>query len=60
MLGLSFVLLIGMALIADGMGFHIPKGYLYFAMLFSVFVEGINLMARRKSARKADSGERVI
>jgi len=42
-LALAFVLLIGMALVADGMGFHIPKGYLYFAMLFSVFVEGVNV-----------------
>jgi predicted tellurium resistance membrane protein TerC len=49
MLALAFVLLIGMALIADGMGFHIPKGYLYFAMLFSVTVEGLNVtMAQRR------------
>lgn len=48
MLALSFLLLVGMALIADGIGFHIPKGYLYFAMGFSVLVEALNLMARRK------------
>jgi predicted tellurium resistance membrane protein TerC len=49
MLALAFVLLIGLALVADGMGFHIPKGYLYFAMLFSVFVEGLNItLARRR------------
>jgi len=55
MLALAFVLLIGMALVADGMGFHIPKGYLYFAMLFSVLVEGLNvtLARRRQRARKA-------
>ena len=48
-LALAFVLLIGTALVADGMGFDIPKGYLYFAMLFSVMVEGINVtIARRK------------
>ena len=47
MLALSFVLLIGMALVADGMGFHIPKGYLYFAMAFSVGVEMINIRLRR-------------
>ncbi len=48
MLALSFLLLVGTALIADGMGFHIPKGYLYFAMGFSVLVEALNLAARRK------------
>jgi predicted tellurium resistance membrane protein TerC len=55
MLALAFVLLIGVALVADGMGFHIPKGYLYFAMLFSVLVEGLNVtLARRKQrARQA-------
>ena len=47
-LALSFLLLIGVSLIADGLGFHIPKGYIYFAMGFSVFVEMINLRARRK------------
>ncbi|MBI2235415.1 MAG: TerC family protein [Magnetospirillum sp.] len=48
MLALSFLLLVGMALVADGMGFHIPKGYLYFAMGFSVLVEALNLLARRR------------
>lgn len=48
MLALSFLLLVGTALVADGMGFHIPKGYLYFAMGFSVLVEGLNLAARRR------------
>ena len=43
MLALSFLLLIGMSLIAEGVGFHIPKGYIYFAMGFSVFVEFLNL-----------------
>jgi predicted tellurium resistance membrane protein TerC len=43
MLALSFLLLIGMALVADGLEFHIPKGYIYFAMGFSVFVEFLNL-----------------
>ena len=51
-LALSFLLLIGCSLIADGLGFHIPKGYIYFAMGFSVFVEVINLRARAK--RKAN------
>jgi predicted tellurium resistance membrane protein TerC len=43
MLALSFLLLIGMSLVADGLGQHIPKGYIYFAMGFSVFVEVLNL-----------------
>jgi len=46
MLALSFLLLIGMALIADGLHHHIPKGYIYFAMGFSVFVEMLNLRIR--------------
>jgi predicted tellurium resistance membrane protein TerC len=46
MLALSFLLLIGVSLIAEGFEFHIPKGYIYFAMAFSVFVEMINLRVR--------------
>jgi len=49
-LALSFLLLIGIALIGDGVGMHIPKGYIYFAMGFSVFVEMINLRVRRGHA----------
>jgi predicted tellurium resistance membrane protein TerC len=48
MLALSFLLLIGVALIADGMQFHIPRGYIYFAMGFSIMVEMLNLRIRRK------------
>jgi predicted tellurium resistance membrane protein TerC len=47
-LALSFLLLIGCSLVADGFGAHIPKGYIYFAMGFSVFVEVINLRASKK------------
>ena len=47
-LALSFLLLIGLALVGDGLGQHIPKGYIYFAMGFSVFVEMINIRIRRK------------
>ncbi|HEY5864483.1 MAG TPA: TerC family protein [Candidatus Tectomicrobia bacterium] len=47
MLALSFLLLIGVTLIAEGLGRHIPKGYIYFAMAFSVFVEMLNLKLRR-------------
>jgi predicted tellurium resistance membrane protein TerC len=50
MLALSFLLLIGLSLVADGLGQHVPKGYLYFAMAFSVFVELINMRVRRRAA----------
>jgi predicted tellurium resistance membrane protein TerC len=49
-LALSFLLLIGVALVGDGLGMHIPKGYIYFAMGFSVCVEAINLRVRRVAA----------
>ena len=49
-LALSFLILIGFALMAEGMGLHIPKGYIYFAMAFSVAVEMINIRIRKKSA----------
>jgi len=52
MLALSFLLLIGVALVADGLHFHIPRGYLYAAIGFSVMVEVLNQLARRKH-RKA-------
>ena len=50
MLALSFLLLIGLSLVAEGFDHHIPKGYIYFAMGFSVFVEMINLRLRKKAA----------
>ena len=52
MLALSFLLMIGLVLIADGLGVHVPKAYVYFAMAFSVGVEMLNLRLRRKSARR--------
>ncbi|MDF3054099.1 MAG: hypothetical protein K0Q74_6 [Gammaproteobacteria bacterium] len=54
MLALSFLLLIGTVLIADGFGFHIPRGYIYFAVCFSVFVEILNSSLKKKggAARK--------
>jgi predicted tellurium resistance membrane protein TerC len=53
MLALAFLLLIGVALIADGIGFHIPRGYIYFSMAFAAAVEVINIIARsRRSAPK--------
>ncbi|HET7714473.1 MAG TPA: TerC family protein [Bauldia sp.] len=51
MLALSFLLMIGLALVADGLGFHIPRGYLYAAMTFSAIVEFLNVLARRNRAR---------
>ena len=51
MLALAFLLMIGMVLIADGFGRHVPKGYIYTAMAFAAAVEGLNLMARRRRRR---------
>jgi predicted tellurium resistance membrane protein TerC len=53
MLALSFLLLVGLALVADGMHFHIPRGYLYFAIAFSILVEALNLIAKRRRADRA-------
>ncbi len=51
MLALAFILLVGVALIADGFGFHLPRGYVYFAIAFSLFVEGLNGAYRRARRR---------
>lgn len=51
MLALSFLILIGMVLIADGFDHHIPRGYIYFAMGFSLFVEMMNLVVRKRRGR---------
>jgi len=59
-LALSFLLLIGVALIGDGLDLHIPKGYIYFAMAFSVFVEMINLRIRRDSSIPTKLRKRYI
>ncbi|MGP1561695.1 MAG: TerC family protein [Helicobacteraceae bacterium] len=48
MLALAFLLLVGISLIADGLDVHIPKGYIYFSMLFSLAVETLNIIARKK------------
>ncbi len=58
-LALSFLLLIGMSLVAEGMGQHIPKGYIYFAMGFSIFVEMINLRAAPKRRTANLRGRRM-
>ncbi len=52
MLALGFLLMIGMTLIADGMGVHVPKGYIYAAMAFSGLVEGLNMLARRAQSKR--------
>lgn len=52
MLALAFLLLIGVTLVADGLGFHIPKGFIYSAMGFSVMVEAINIFAKNRHAAK--------
>lgn len=57
MLALSFLLLVGVALIADGLHFHIPRGYLYFAIAFSIGVEMLNLLAARGRARRREARE---
>jgi predicted tellurium resistance membrane protein TerC len=53
MLALAFLVLIGVALVADGFDFHVPRGYIYFAMAFAGAVEAINIAAgRRRRARR--------
>ncbi|SDH38044.1 TerC family protein [Roseospirillum parvum] len=56
MLALAFLLLVGVALVADGLHFHIPRGYIYFAIAFSAGVEGLNLLARRRRERAGGKG----
>jgi predicted tellurium resistance membrane protein TerC len=51
MLALGFLLVIGMTLVAEGFGTHVPKGYIYAAMAFSALVEALNMLARRKKSR---------
>ncbi len=51
MLALSFIMMVGVFLVAEGLGFHVPKGYIYFAMSFSLAVEVLNMLARRKKGK---------
>ena len=53
MLALGFLLMIGMTLIAEGFGAHVPKGYIYAAMAFSALIEGLNMLSRRAARPKA-------
>ncbi len=52
MLALSFIILVGVALVADGFDYHIERGFLYFAMAFSAGVEALNILSRRKQRRR--------
>jgi len=51
MLALSFLILVGVALVGEGFDFHIPKGYIYFAMAFSIGVESLNIQVRKRAAK---------
>ena len=55
MLALAFLLLIGVALVADGFDFHIPRGYIYFAMAFAAAVETFNVLAKRNRPKSKAS-----
>jgi len=57
MLALSFLIVVGVALIADGLGTHVPKGYIYFAMAFSVAVEMLNIRMRARAAAPVELHE---
>jgi len=57
MLALGFLLMIGMTLIAEGFGAHVPKGYIYAAMAFSALIEGLNMLSRRARRRKAEAAK---
>ena len=59
MLALGFLLMIGMTLIADGFGVHVPKGYIYAAMAFSALVEGLNMLSRRARRGRARTRPRT-
>jgi predicted tellurium resistance membrane protein TerC len=55
MLALGFLIMIGMTLIAEGFGAHVPKGYVYTAMAFSALIEGLNMLARRARQRRLEA-----
>lgn len=57
MLALGFLLMIGMLLIAEGFGVHVPKGYIYAAMAFSALVEGLNMLARKRRLARASASD---
>ncbi|AEI80651.1 hypothetical membrane protein [Cupriavidus necator N-1] len=57
MLALAFLMMIGMTLVAEGLGTHVPKGYIYTAMAFSAAVEGLNMLARQRRQRRRAGGQ---
>jgi predicted tellurium resistance membrane protein TerC len=57
MLALAFLMMIGMTLVAEGLGTHVPKGYIYTAMVFSAAVEGLNMLARQRRRRRQAGGQ---
>lgn len=57
MLALAFLLVVGVVLIADGTGYHVPKGYIYFAMAFSIAVESLNIRLRKRARKPVDLHE---
>jgi predicted tellurium resistance membrane protein TerC len=59
MLALAFLVLIGVALVADGFEFHIPRGYIYFAMAFAAGVEFVNVLSRRNRRKRSSMRSRV-
>ena len=59
MLALAFLVMIGLVLIADGLGFHVPKGYVYAAMGFSVGVEGLNMIKRNRRKRDQEAAKAI-
>ena len=59
MLALSFLLMIGLTLVAEGWDFHVPKGYVYFAMAFSVMVEMLNLRAKKKQESRQERAREI-
>ena len=60
MLALTFLVVVGVVLIADGFGHHVPKGYIYFAMAFSVCVEMLNIRMRKKGSKPVDLHEPYV
>jgi len=60
MLALSFLVVVGVVLIADGFGHHVPKGYIYFAMAFSVGVEMLNIRMRKKAVKPVELHEPYV
>jgi predicted tellurium resistance membrane protein TerC len=58
MLALAFLFVVGVVLIADGFDHHLPRGYVYFAMAFSVVVEGLNIRMRKRAAHPVELHDR--